>query len=67
MAKRSLPKSRREFVSNASGRTVAATERGPKRVQMPGFIAPSLATLSDRIPVGDDRLHEPSSMDIGFN
>jgi hypothetical protein len=67
MAKRSLPKSRREFVSNASGRTVAATERGPKRVQMPGFIAPSLATLSDRIAVGDDWLDEPSSMDIGFN
>jgi bifunctional non-homologous end joining protein LigD len=58
MKKRRLPKSHRQYASNASARIIAAEAVGVKRGPMPHFVSPSLATLTDRIPTGDDWLHE---------
>src|SRR5581483_1314036 len=58
MKRRLLPKSQRQYASDASARIIAAQLPGVKRGRKPGFVSPSLATLSDRIPTGDDWLHE---------
>jgi bifunctional non-homologous end joining protein LigD len=58
MAKRSIPKSQRQYVLNASARTLAVNSADAKARRMPGFIEPCLATLHDRIPFGGEWLHE---------
>jgi bifunctional non-homologous end joining protein LigD len=58
MPNRPLPKSQRQYATNASARVLASNLPGAKAARMSGFVEPSLATLSDRIPAGDDWLHE---------
>jgi bifunctional non-homologous end joining protein LigD len=58
MSKRRVPKSQRQYAGDASARLIARDAAGAKPDRMPGFVSPSLATLSDRIPTGDDWLHE---------
>jgi bifunctional non-homologous end joining protein LigD len=58
MAKRSIPKSQRQYVRDANARAIASKLPDAKRSRMLGFIEPSLATLHDRIPNGDGWLHE---------
>jgi len=58
MSKRRLSRSQRQYASDATARLIARDAAGVKRGRMLGFVSPSLATLTDRVPIGDDWLHE---------
>lgn len=55
---RRRPKSQRQYVSQNDAVAIAAKFRGAKGVRMPKFIEPCLASLRDRVPSGDQWIHE---------
>jgi len=58
MAERARPKSRRQYMAQNDPAVIAAKLSGAKGAPMPGFIEPCLATLRDKVPSGDQWLHE---------
>jgi len=58
MAKRLRPKSQRQYVAQNDAAIIGAKLKGSKPGRMPGFITPCLASLRDRVPDGDQWIHE---------
>ena len=57
MARR-RPKSQRQYVVQNDAATIAKTLPGACGVRMPGFVSPCLAVLRDKVPSGDQWIHE---------
>lgn len=51
-------KSRRQYVVQNDALLIASSVKGAKGAKMPGFIAPCLATLRDKVPSGNNWIHE---------
>jgi bifunctional non-homologous end joining protein LigD len=51
-------KSRRQYVVQNDAQLMAAKLKGAKPARMPGFIAPCLATPSEKVPSGERWIHE---------
>src|SRR5436190_16573363 len=60
MARRSVPRSRRQYVQslNVPALRIVRDLPGVKGAPMPAYVEPCLATLADRAPGGDRWVHE---------
>jgi bifunctional non-homologous end joining protein LigD len=58
MARRIRPKSQRQYVAQNDAAIIAAKLKGSKPGRMPRFIPPCLASLRDKVPDGDQWIHE---------
>ena len=65
--RRQRPKSQRQYLVQNDALVIAAKLKGVRTEKLPRFIAPSLATLTDKVPNGAQSIHEQSSMATGCN
>ena len=56
--RRQRPKSQRQYLVQNDALVIAAKLKGVRTEKLPRFIAPSLATLTDKVPNGAQWIHE---------